>query len=163
MREFDRESRAATFLALDGDPAAEDLHELADDGQTESRAAGAARARSVGAIEAVEDVGEVRSGDAAAVVADGDSLTVRNDVDPSLGTDVRECVAHEIREDLLQPHAIDVDERVAFHLHVNAGIEPYETLQLFAEIDALDVQRELARLGEGEGLQVFDAPLQDQD
>src|SRR5687768_2134010 len=91
LYQFNREPRPPPFLALHRDPSAVQLDELAGDGEAEAGSA-------AGAVEAVEDARKIGGGDAGAVVGDGDARARRLDINASLGTDVRECVAHEIRE-----------------------------------------------------------------
>src|SRR5438045_6047285 len=70
--EEDAEAAALADGALRGDGAAHGLDQVAHDRQAEAEAAGAARARRVGAVEAVEDAVEVLGGDADAGGGDGD-------------------------------------------------------------------------------------------
>ena len=65
------ECRAFSRIARGLDAAAVGLHDGFADRETEAGAAGSAVARIVGAVEAVEDVGQVFRGDAGAGVGDG--------------------------------------------------------------------------------------------
>jgi hypothetical protein len=68
----DAEAGAFAGLALNVDASVVGPHELADDGQADTGAAGLAGARVLAAPEALEDVGEVLAVDAGTAVGDVD-------------------------------------------------------------------------------------------
>ena len=78
VRQGKAKSRPIVQLAIDFDRAAESIQQMLDDGQAEAGAADGPVPGFVGAIETVEDTGQVFGGDADAGILDGE-------VDPLAG------------------------------------------------------------------------------
>src|SRR5215207_7551109 len=112
----DGEGGAPADLALHVDRAPVQVHVLQRDGQPQPGAAEGPGPVHVGAVEALEDVGQVLGRDALALVGDGDDHVAGPpaDPDPDVTLDgVLDGVLDQVREDTVEPAGVGGDQRLA--------------------------------------------------
>src|SRR5205807_4238085 len=119
----DDELCAALRVADCTDRAAVSFDDLSGDRQPETAAAAATGPRAVDLEEALEDAWQIVGGDDGACVVHADADVsrpqyLRADVDRATGRRVADGVVDEVREDLLEPALVAVDERYV------AGAQP---------------------------------------
>src|SRR5215217_4574688 len=126
-RQGDGEGGAMADLALDVDRAPVQVHVLERDGQPESGAAEGPGPVHVGAVEALEDVGQVLGRDALALVGDGDDhvTTTPAHPDPDVALDgVLNGVLDQVGEHPVEPAGVGGDQRLALTgVHLETDVD----------------------------------------